>query len=193
MIPVQTLPDGVQVLPSGFQVRTPEKMGEISKSIESSLAPLKANFMSTMDSLKDRGDGVSSIDFDINSFNVSPVIPALIDSLHLKEYGGWYAAAAMAIAASQQRSAGKEEALERFESELELAREKANEAASAAGVAAEGAKMAKSLAMKMKYSYSPDNTKVILEDSKMKVIELEKVSFIFVYEVYIVFEVPIIH
>lgn len=193
MIPVQTLPDGVQVLPSGFQVRTPEKMGEISKSIESSLAPLKANFMSTMDSLKDRGDDVPSIDFDINSLNVSPVIPALIDSLHLKEYGGWYAAAAMAIAASQQRSAGKEEASERFESELELAREKANEAASAAGVAAEGAKMAKSLAMKMKYSYSPDNTKVILEDSKMKVIELEKVSFIFVYEVYIVFEVPIIH
>lgn len=124
------------------------------------------------------GDGASSIDFDMNSLTASPVIPAIVDSLHLNEYGGWYAAAAMAITASQQRSAGREEASKEFESELEIAREKASEAAAAAGVAAEGAKMAKSLAMKMEKSTpAMDPTKALLESSKMELIQLEKVSF----------------
>jgi hypothetical protein len=174
---VQTLPGGVQVLPGGFQFRPPEQAVEASNAVSNSLATLKANLMSGMGSVKDAGgDGTPSIDFDINSLSTSPVIPALVDSLHLKEYGGWYVAAAMAITASQQRSAGREEASKEFESELGVARQKANEAASAAEVAAEGARMAKSLAMKMKEA-SPrkDPKQDMLEKGRMELIQVEKV------------------
>lgn len=175
---VQTLPGGVQVLPGGFQFRPPEEAVEASNVVKSNLATLKANLMSGMESTKVSGVDAPSIDFDMNSLSASPVIPAIVDSLHLNEYGGWYAAAAMAIAASQQRSAGREEASKEFESELEIAREKASEAATAAGVAAEGARMAKSLAMQMDKSKQPeDPAMAILASSRMKVIEMEKVSF----------------
>ena len=177
---MQTLPGGVQVLPGGFQFRPPEQAVEVSSSVQNNLSTLKANLMSGVGSISDAGDGASSIDFDIKSIYASPVIPALIDSLHLKEYGGWYAAIAMAITASQQRSAGREEASKEFESDLEVARAKANEAASAAGLAAEGARMAKSLAMKMeKTSPVMDPTQAILENSRKKVIQVEKVRTCF--------------
>ena len=168
---------GVQILPGGFQFRPPEQAAEVSKSVNSNLATLKANLMSGMDSVADKGNSSPSIDFDINSLSALPIIPALVDSLHLKEYGGWYAAVAMAITASQQRSAGRKEASSEFESELELARGKANEAASAALAAADGARMAKTLAMKMKNKPSNEGAaQAILEQSRMKVIQLEKVS-----------------
>jgi hypothetical protein len=151
----------------------------VSNSISESLAALKQNFMSGMGSMKvDSGDTAPSFDFDLNSLSVSPIVPAIVDSLQLKEFGGWYVAAAMAITASQQRSAGREEASAEFETELELARQKANEAASAAGLAAEGARMAKSLAMKMEKSSGQDAGKSILESSRMKQIQMEKVSLL---------------
>lgn len=149
-----------------------------SNVVKNNLATLKANIMSGMESTQISGVDAPSIDFNMNSLSASPVIPAIVDSLHLNEYGGWYAAAAMAITASQQRSAGREEASKEFESELEMARGKAKEAATAAEVAAEGARMAKSLAMKIEKSKpSEDPTVAILASSRMKVIELEKVSF----------------
>lgn len=133
-----------------------------------------AKFLSGIGSMKvDTGDATS---FDLNSLSTSPIIPSLVDSLHLKEYGGWYVATAMAVTAAQQRSAGREEASKEFESELELARAKASEAASAAGLAAEGARMAKSLAMKMEGQTSgKDATQAMLEKSRMEKIQTEKV------------------
>ena len=101
---------------------------------------------------------------------------AIVDSLHLQEYGGWYAAAALAIIASQQKDSGKKEATLKFESELTQAQQKASEAASAAGVAAEGAKLAKDLAMKMEKETKKDGSQALLESSKMKKVMLEKES-----------------
>lgn len=174
---IQTLPGGVKVLPGGFQFKPPEQAVDASNRIGESFATLKAKFISEVGSMKvDSGDTGPSFDFDLNSLSASPIVPAIVDSLHLKEYGGWYVAAAMAITASQQRSAGREEASLEFETELELARQKANEAASAAGLAAEGARMAKMLAMKMEKSSSQDAGKSILENSRMKQIQMEKVS-----------------
>ena len=185
-----SLSEGVQVLPGGFQFRPPEQAAEVSKSFDSNFATLKTNLMSGMESITEKGDGTPSIDFDINSLSASPIIPALVDSLHLKDYGGWYAAVAMAITASQQRSAGRKEASNEFESELELAREKANEAATAALAAADGAKLAKTLAMKIKNEPSDKGTaEVILEQSRMKVIQLEKVSRSFVISLLLILQI----
>eukprot|EP00804_Cyclotella_cryptica_P002083 CCRYP_006503-RA/>CCRYP_006503-RA protein AED:0.11 eAED:0.11 QI:231/0.83/0.71/1/0.83/0.71/7/34/1041 len=172
---IQTIPGGVKILPGGFQFKPPQQAVDATDRIGESFATLKANFISGVGSMKvDSADTSRSFDFDLNSLSASPIVPAIVDSLHLKEYGGWYVAAAMAITASQQRAAGREEASLQFETELELARQKANEAASAAGLAAEGARMAKSLAMKMEKSSGQDAGKSILESSRMKQIQMEK-------------------
>jgi len=110
------------------------------------------------------------IDFD----SAAPTVAAIVASLHLKEYGGWYAAAALALIASQQRSAGMEDATLKYETELAAARDMASEAASAAGMAAEGAKLAKNLAMKMDKDSKMDGGKALLESSKSKILLVEK-------------------
>eukprot|EP00579_Thalassiosira_antarctica_P001485 CAMPEP_0201869562 /NCGR_PEP_ID=MMETSP0902-20130614/3030_1 /ASSEMBLY_ACC=CAM_ASM_000551 /TAXON_ID=420261 /ORGANISM="Thalassiosira antarctica, Strain CCMP982" /LENGTH=657 /DNA_ID=CAMNT_0048395089 /DNA_START=34 /DNA_END=2007 /DNA_ORIENTATION=- len=115
---------------------------------------------------------LDSVKFD--SASITPAVSDIIASLHLKEYGGWYAAAAMAIYASQQRTAGMEDANVQFESELAVAREKASEAASAAGLAAEGAKLAKKLAMKMEKDMKKDGGEALLESSRSKMVQIEK-------------------
>ena len=111
-----------------------------------------------------------------SSSSLASVFATLVATLHLKEYGGWYAAGVMAILASLQRSAGKKEAMSAYESELARAREKAMEAATAAGAAADGAKMAKMLAMQMEKDMAKDGSKALLESSRSKMTQIEKVS-----------------
>ena len=111
-------------------------------------------------------------------------IADFIASLHLGEYGGWYAAALVALIATWQRSAGKEAAKAQFESELTKAREKANEASSAANLAAEGAKTARDLAMKMEKDLQKGGGEALLESSRSKMVEMEKVSIISLLQKY---------
>ena len=111
-----------------------------------------------------------------SSSSLASVFATLVATLHLKEYGGWYAAGVMAILASLQRSAGKKEAMSAYESELARAREKAMEAAKAAGAAADGAKTAKMLAMQMEKEMAKDGSKALLESSRSKMTQIEKVS-----------------
>lgn len=111
-----------------------------------------------------------------SSSSLASVFATLVATLHLKEYGGWYAAGVMAILASLQRSAGKKEAMSAYESELARAREKAMEAATAARAAADGAKTAKMLAMQMEKEMAKDGSKALLESSRSKMTQIEKVS-----------------
>jgi len=111
-----------------------------------------------------------------SSSSLASVFATLVSTLHLKEYGGWYAAGVMAILASLQRSAGKKEAMSAYESELARAREKAMEAATAAGAAADGAKMAKMIVMQMEKDMAKDGSKALLESSRSKMTQIEKVS-----------------
>ncbi|KAL7454949.1 hypothetical protein ACHAWC_006535 [Mediolabrus comicus] len=162
----------------------PDLQFDATARAQENLAILKANFENSFGGLTEfaknlnidlpkvegAGDGV-----DLSSYS-SADLQAIVDSLHLQEYGGWYAAAALAIIASQQKDSGKKEATSQFEAELTQAQQKANEAASAASVAAEGAKLAKDLAMKVEEKTKKDSGKALLESSKMKKIVLEKES-----------------
>ncbi len=196
---VPTTPDQAK-LP--FQV-DPSKINsenqfDASARAKENLAIIKANFVNGIDGMKEEyginavssgsgGGSTPSMDFSLPQLGGGdgiPTITAIIASLHFKEYGGWYAAAAMAYVASQQRSAGKEDASEEYEAELARAQEKANEAASAAGVAAEGAMTAKKLAMKMEKDLKKDGGQALLESSRSKMAQMEKVSISCV-EIYI--------
>lgn len=159
----------------------PDLQFDASARAQENIATLKANFAASMGGLSERLndvkipkiEGGTSTGVDLSAYS-SADLQAIIDSLHLKEYGGWYAAAAMAIIASQQKSSGKMEATSKFESELTLAQQKANDAASAASTAAEGAKLAKELAMKMDKETKKDSSQAMLDSSKMKQILIEK-------------------
>ena len=130
------IPGLVQVDPTKID---PNYRSEASLRAQENLATLKANlgivgdgrtaFPGAGSGLK---EGVSGVALpSVPSMDVHlPALQPLIDSLHLKEYAGWYAAVALAIVASQQRTAGKKEAGAEFESELTKAQMKANEAAS---------------------------------------------------------------
>lgn len=179
----------------GFVPVDPSKINtdyqfDASARAKENIALLKANFIGMGESLNEWYESLKSIDLksieipkfegetvgggvDMSDFS-SLDLQAIVDSLHLQENGGWYAAAALAIIASQQKSSGKEEATLQFESELIQAQQKANEAALAAGKAAEGARLAKDLATKMEMETKMDGSKAMLESSKMKKIMLEK-------------------
>lgn len=128
------IPGLVQVDPSKMD---PNYRSEASLRAQENLATLKANlgivgdgrtaFPGAGSGLKEGGVALPSVpSMDVHL----PALQPLIDSLHLKEYAGWYATVALAIVASQQRTAGKKEAGAEFESELTKAQMKANEAAS---------------------------------------------------------------
>lgn len=162
----------------------PDLQFDATARAQQNLAILKANFAASFGGLSEFGKNLNidlpkvegAVDgVDLSSYS-SADLQAIVDSLHLQEYGGWYAAAALAIIASQQKDSGKKEATSQFESELTQAQQKANEAASAASVAAEGAKLAKDLAMKVEEKTKKDSGKALLESSKMKKIVLEKES-----------------
>ena len=132
------IPGLVQVDPTKID---PNYRSEASLRAQENLATLKANlgivgdgrtaFPGAGSGLKE-GVGSGGVTLpSVPSMDVHlPSLQPLIDSLHLKEYAGWYAAVALAIVASQQRTAGKKEAGTEFESELTKAQVKANEAAS---------------------------------------------------------------
>lgn len=159
---------------------------DASARAKENIAIIKGNFMSGVGSLQEssgvaKGTSGSVSAPDINLPNIGdvslgPAVADIIAALHLKEYGGWYAAAAMALIASQQRTAGMEDASAEFESELAKAQEKAGEAASAAGLAAEGAKTAKQLAMKMEKDMKKGGGEALLESSRSKMAQMERVS-----------------
>lgn len=102
-----------------------------------------------------------------------------IDNLRFDLYGAWYLAGATFLYALSAKEMGKEEAMARYEAELNEAKMKALEAAKAAGVAAEGAKMAKEL-MNTIERKSEGNKKnigdVLLENAKLEELMIENVS-----------------
>jgi len=153
---------------------------DASARASENLALLKSNLMNGIGSMKDTSVNVKTdnvfmdIGSKINIDSLAITVNELVASLHLKEYGGWYVAAAMAFYASQQRTAGQEDASAKFESELANAREKASEAASAAELAAKGATTAKQLAMKMEKHMKMDGGQVLLESSRSKMVLMEK-------------------
>lgn len=173
-----------------------ENTYDYSAKARENMATLKSNFFNGIDSItggvdsakggvgsvKETATGVSTGDFSIDiesllkidSVSISPAVVDFVASLHLKEYGGWYVAAAMAAYASQQRAAGREDAGAAFESELAGARQKASEAASAAGLAAQGAATAKKLAIKMEKDLKKDGGKAILDSSRSKMVLMER-------------------
>lgn len=142
---------------------------------------LWADFLEGTKGIRERFDisTLPKMNVDLPTFGSSSSLASgfatLVDTLHLKEYGGWYAAGVMVILASLQRSAGKKEAMYAYKSEL--ARERAIEAATAAGAAADGAKTAKMLAMQMERDTAKDGSKALLESSRSKITQIEKVSY----------------
>ena len=153
---------------------------DASARAQDNLVTFKSNFLNFFGS-----DGsVSSFDVpkpislpDVGASGAG--LAAIIQSLHIQEYGGWYAATALAIIASQQRGKGEKIASAKFESELTNAQTKANEAASAAGLAAEGANKAKKLALKMEKDLKKDEGQALLESSRSKKAQMERVSILF--------------
>jgi hypothetical protein len=157
---------------------------DASARARENLAIIKANFLG---GIRGIADATSSVFVDIptvggsaSSTAVASTFAAAIASLHLREYGGWYAAVLMGVIALNQRSKGREDATAAYESELAVARERASKAAAAAGLAAEGAKTAKMLAMKMERDMTKDGGKALLESSRSKMAEVEKASVIIV-------------
>ncbi len=102
-----------------------------------------------------------------------------IDNLRFDLYGAWYLAGATFLYALSAKEMGKEEAMVRYEAELNEAKMKALEAAKAAGVAAEGAKMAKELMSTIERK-SEGNKKdigdILLENAKLEELMVENVS-----------------
>lgn len=100
-------------------------------------------------------------------------IQGAVDAVDFKSNGPWYLLGATLFWGISQRRVGREEAQRDFQKELEKAKARADEATEAAEVAAEGVAMV----MKMKGTGSggPDANQALLESTKVKVIELEKV------------------
>ena len=108
--------------------------------------------------------------FDIDSVDWSH----FVGSFQLEEYGAWYVTAFSLLFAINQREAGRQDAVKNFEEEIIAARGKADEAANAAVLAAEGAKQAKNLIMNI-----PKEEKVgdsMLDISKIRNLEVDNVS-----------------
>jgi hypothetical protein len=193
-LPLRPLVGGVFVpskLP--FQV-DPSKVDsanafDASARARDNLAIIKANFL---EGFRGITDATSSVVVDVPKVGgnapsstaaaeAASTFAAVIASLHLREYGGWYAAVAMGVIALNQRSRGRDDATAAYEGEIASARERASEAAAAAGLAAEGAKTAKMLAMKMERDMTKDGGKALLESSRSKMAEVEKASVCYCY------------
>jgi hypothetical protein len=107
-------------------------------------------------------------------------VSKLVENLHLDEYGAWYVTALTLFYAVKQKEAGKLEAEKEFEKELALARARADEAANAAVMAAEGAKKAKDLMKTVELDGLPEGENIgkkLLEDSRVRQLEVSNVSF----------------
>lgn len=174
----------VQVDPSKTN---PDLAFDASARARENLAIMKENFLGGVKSITE-GMGLGEVPLTTSSFDTTnidplsaPALDTILASLHLKEYGGWYAAGALAIIASQQRSAGMEDASATYESELVNARAKAKEAAQAAALAAQGANTAKTLAMKMEKDLKRTGDNSLLENSRSKMAQTEKASILNIF------------
>ena len=96
---------------------------------------------------------------------------AVLDNLRLRELGGWYVAGFAILLALAQRKVGFDEAQEQFTARLEAADRKAAEAAQAATLAAQGAKMAVTMANRA----DAITSRSLLEASKIRAIQVDKV------------------
>ncbi len=170
---------------------------DASARARENLAILKSNFLDGMRGITDAIDGTSSFSYSsvlddvsrvvgggggsasMNAATAAATVTAVISSLHLREYGGWYTAAFMGAYALTQKSAGRLEAIAEYERELAAAKESASEAAAAAGLAAEGAMTAKTMAMQMERDMKKDGGKALLASSRSKMAEVEKASVFF--------------
>jgi hypothetical protein len=166
---------------------------DASARARENIALIKANFLGGIQGIADGFDeaqmtatnvgGGGSATSSSTAAAVASTIAAAIASLRLEEYGGWYAAFVMGLIALGQRTAGREDATAAYVDELATARERANEAATAAGLAAEGAKEARMLAMRMERDMTKDGGKALLESSRSKMAEVEKASVLFLFPI----------
>ena len=196
-LPLRPLVGGVFV-PSAPSVKLPFQVDpakvdatnafDASARARENLSIIKANFLEGMRGITDATSSVlvdapkvgGNAPSSTAAAEAASTFAAVIASLHLREYGGWYAAVAMGVIALNQRSRGREDATAAYEGEIAAARERASEAAAAAGLAAEGAKTAKMLAMKMEKDMTKDGGKALLESSRSKMAEVEKASVVIV-------------
>ena len=121
-------------------------------------------------------DGLKELKMDNANFD-SDVLTNIAANLHLDQYGPWYVSAGvilLTLNAKEQSIAATER---KFELELKEARGKAEEAADAASVAAEGAKLAKELVAKIPVESRGSNGADLLENSRVRQLEVEKVSY----------------
>jgi len=131
-----------------------------------------------------KGTGVDmdnmNMNFDLQNINMDIDWAYFTDNLQLDEYGAWYVTAFSLLFAINQREAGRTVAEQEFEASLQEARDKAEEAAMAASVAAEGAKQAKDLVMSLPKSVTRGENagEVLLENGKIRSLEVENVSFV---------------
>lgn len=117
-----------------------------------------------------------SIDFDVmNLDSISVDWAKLVDNFQLEHYGAWYVTAFTFLYALNQKEMGKAEAQKSFETELLEAKKKAQEAADAAIMAAEGAKQAKEMVKNMPVEQG-NVGEMLLENSKIRNLEVENVS-----------------
>lgn len=115
--------------------------------------------------------GATSPSINLDSVDMSK----LVENLHLDEYGAWYVTAFTFLYALKQKEDGKVEARKEFGEELALARAKADEAANAAVIAAEGAKRAKDLVKSVPIaaiSNGKSGGEKFLEDSRVRQLEV---------------------
>ena len=166
----------VSVDPSKVQT---DQTFDASARAQENMAMLKSNFMEGVAAIKTSlgATDVSGDGFDIHDIQLGDVnVNTIIESLRLEQYGAWYVAAGMALVASQQRSKGKDVASAMYEAELTGAQAKANEAAKQAAEAAEGARNAQKLAMQMEKDSKKGQGNAILDSSRQKMAQMDKVS-----------------
>ena len=159
----------------------PNSAFDASARARENVGIIKANFLGGIKGIADVFGGAqrtasSSVDATDVVGGYASTLADAIASLRLGEYGGRYAAVVMGLIALRKRTAGREDATAAYEDELAAARERANEAATAAGLAAEGAKEARMLAMRMERDITEDGGKALLESSRSKMAEVEKAS-----------------
>lgn len=165
----------ISVDPSKVQT---DQTFDASARAQENIALLKSNFMEGVAAIKenlganDVSIGADGFDIQMGDVNVN----SIIESLKLEQYGAWYVAAGMALVASQQRMKGKEIASAKFEAELTGAQAKANEAAKQAAEAAKGARNAQKLAMEMEKDSKKGQGNAILDSSRQKIAQMDKVS-----------------
>ena len=165
----------ISVDPSKIQT---DQTFDAAARAQENIALLKSNFMEGVATIKenlgasDVSIGADGFDIQLGDVNVNTII----ENLKFEQYGAWYVAAGMVLVASQQRAKGREIASAQYEAELTGAQAKANEAAKQAAEAAEGARNAQKLAMKIEKDSKKGQGNAILDSSRAKVAQMDKVS-----------------